>query len=430
MTAEPLTSPEQAQEKPPWSLWKVALIGFFFSCLALLLAIWYFAYQATMDRPTVWWWFPALSQDDMFRVIRNAVTAVAALGVGVTLFLSYRRQHVAERALQLSAEAQLQATETLELSAKTYELTRQQQVAEFENQLRNRYSTAAQQIGEDRPSLVIAGCISMATIADEWHRLERYADRDDCIRMLIAALPEGPWDDSGNHLQRSTIQTIFQERMSPDTHRASWSSAPILFGTTRAPFGRIVDWTINRLVKIDSAQLSLGNETPVIQSIRVQGGSLEVTMNSTKMDYMVFAALALHGAQLRLRFWMPPAVNQTSKVVFKNSLFDASLIRIDEPNTPPLARQIVFEKCTFASRTIQVPRDSMNYLFTFQDCRFAANPFKPVDRTRSPEVGIQFAGKNTFIGPMNRFPADSPAAMLDTASWFFPEGKPRHSGKR
>ncbi|MFC4372065.1 hypothetical protein [Citricoccus nitrophenolicus] len=426
------SSDHQSNERK-WPLGIVVVFGFLVSCLALGLAIWYFAYQATLGKAPVWWWFPALSQDEMFAVIRNAVTAVAALGIGVTLFLSYRRQRVAERTLELSAQAQLQATKTLELSANTYELTRRQHDAEYENQLRNRYATAAQQIGEGNPSVVIAGCISMATLADEWHRLKRPADRDDCIRMLVAALPEGPRADNGNHLRRSTINGIFEGRMSPTgPYGASWSPSSIDFGVTHAPFGKILGWTITGSVKIHSDQLSLSSETAVVQSTTVRGGRLHIPMNSTQQDYLLFVTLALKNAQLRVDFSLLPALpakENPSTLVFRNSLFERSSIRIDEPNSPCLPRKIVFEACTFNNRTVRVPRNSSAYEFVFTGCTFADNPFKTVNKRRSPNVGITLGEGNTFVGAMEGFPVNEPAALLDPSSWFFPKGKPPRSGK-
>ena len=424
MATESTSSPSQdTQVKGQWPLWRVVALGFIVSCAALFLALWYFAYQATYASPTTWKWFPNLTQDEMFLVIRNAVTAVAALGVGVTLFLSYRRQHVAERTLQLSAQAQSQAAKALELSSKSHELTRQQHEREYENQLRSRYSTAAQQIGENNPSLVIAGCISMATIADEWHQLDRPSDRDDCIRMLIAALPEGSLQDSGNHLRRSTIQSIFEGRMSDSgLALANWSSAPVDFESTRAPFGTIVGWTIRGRVKITSAQLSFGSESAVISSSSVQGGDLTVSMTSPDRDYLLFSKLALKKARLRVNFPFLPAEGESSKVVFRASSFDASSLELDEPNSPCLPRTIVFENCRFSERTIAVLGHRSNaYRLVFVDCTFVTNPFHVVGVGYSPDVQIELKRFNNFVGAMRGFPEHEPEKMLDENSWFFPE---------
>lgn len=407
----------------------VVLWGFVTSCAALFLAIWYFAAQATVTSDA-WQWIPPLDQQEMFEVVRNGITAVAALGVGVTLFLSYRRQHVAERALELSAEAQTQASKTLDLSSRTYELTRQQHAAEYENQLRTRYSAAAQQIGDSNASLAIAGCISMATIADEWDRLKRFADRDDCIRMLVAALPEGSWDDSGNHLRRATIGAIFQERMvGTNGDRAGWTSADIDFGTTRAPFGKIVGWNISGAVKIQSAQLSLTKSTAVIQKTTVKRGLLKVSMNSPEQDYLLFPMLTLIHADLFVDFPFLPAEEEPSRVVFRDSSFKGSRLRFEEANSPCFPRTIVFERCTFNGRAIKVPRSSSAYRFVFTKCTFTDNPFAAVNRTRSPNVAIELNEGNTFKDAMSDFPADDPYALLDTSSWFFPKGKTSRSGK-
>ncbi|WMY80004.1 hypothetical protein [Citricoccus sp. I39-566] len=429
MPAEPPSSSSSSEQQPSerqWPLWVVVAFGFLASCLALGLAIWYFAYQATLGKAPEWWWFPALSQDEMFAVIRNAVTAVAALGVGVTLFLSYRRQHVAERTLQLSAQAQRQAADTLNLSAKTYDLTQKQHAAEYQNQLRNRYSTAAQQIGEDNTSLVIAGCISMATVADEWHRLERPADRNDCIRMLIAALPEGSWADKDVQLKRTTIQAIFQERMSGSTaERANWSDARLDFGTSPATFGKIVGWNILGTTKIGSKQLALGSESSVIQSTRVASGVLEVAVDrfdgaaedfDRNFDPLVdlrFEMLDLINAHLLVEFPFSPPETRPSKVVFRNSSFQDSTICFDEPNTPGLSRHFVFDGCAFQGSRIRIPQEGSNYRFSFEGCTFESRPFFAGDSYGSSAV-IELDDKNKFVGDLARLWATDANPLRDS----------------
>lgn len=82
-------------DRKPVRLSLVFLLGFLFSLAVVVGLTWLFAAYETAN------WFPwlhepRLSQDKFFEVIRNAVTMGAALGVGITLFFSYRRQRTTE----------------------------------------------------------------------------------------------------------------------------------------------------------------------------------------------------------------------------------------------------------------------------------------------------------------------------------------------
>jgi hypothetical protein len=109
----PESGKKEQQQRDPMKLHLIFAYGFLASLVVVGAMVWLFAAYETAS----WWWpaqEPKLSQDKWFEIVRNAVTTGAALGVGVTLFFSYRRQQTAEETQRIGAEAQRTAAKAQE----------------------------------------------------------------------------------------------------------------------------------------------------------------------------------------------------------------------------------------------------------------------------------------------------------------------------
>ncbi|WOC60441.1 hypothetical protein RI444_18320 [Paenarthrobacter sp. AT5] len=157
------------------------------------------------------------NQEDLFGVIRNAITAGAALGVGMTLVLSYRRQKTLEEnqattaeALLVSSKAQQTAAAALDLSNSQHQLEVDRRAYDQIKDLRERYAAAAAQLGSESATVRMAGVYVMATLADEWHRQDHDDQRQACIDLLCSYYRAEPKDEDRRDLDWSVKEAIWK----------------------------------------------------------------------------------------------------------------------------------------------------------------------------------------------------------------------------
>lgn len=225
---------EARGRREPMKLHLVFVLGFLASTVVLVGTIWLFAAYET----ATWWpWSDAtrLTQDQLFEIIRNAVTTAAALGVGVTLFFSYRRQQSTEDTLRIGAEAQrtaAKAQETaaaaLELSNKQHGLDQQRRLDAITSGLRDRYAIAAEQLGSAHLAVRLAGIYSLAALADDWADFGNEDERQVCIDLLCAYFRSQPDENAATRkeLVDATLQLV-QGRLGRNAERKNWSSQRI-----------------------------------------------------------------------------------------------------------------------------------------------------------------------------------------------------------
>ncbi|WP_285320670.1 hypothetical protein [Pseudarthrobacter sp. lyk4-40-TYG-27] len=235
----------ETTDRKPMKLWLLLCIGFAGSLLLMGLLMWAFAAYTT-GNTNPWNHEPPLNQDEQFGVIRNAVTAAAALGIGVTLVLSYRRQRTAERnqetvtnTQRTAAEAQKTAAEALALSTRQHELELERRKDAFVSELRSRYSTAAEQLGASSVAVQLAGVYAMATLADEWSEQGSRSDRQTCIELLTGyyRMLDEEVQTRGEDLSRPIRTAIWEslsERFHEDSgHGGPWAQASLTLSGTR-----------------------------------------------------------------------------------------------------------------------------------------------------------------------------------------------------
>lgn len=411
MTKEP-ASPDDSDQSTArqWKLIYVVALGLGSSLLALALASWFFAYQATIGEPA-WVWVPPLSQEEMFLVIRNAITFIAALGVGVTLFLSYRKQRVSEQQLTVALQANMNAIKALEL-------TGDQHKTDYEDKLRARYSTAAQQIGDTNASLAAAGIISMAAVADEWQKLKRTSDRDDCIRMIVAGLPGENRVKNEATIIQSTCRSIFDRRMKavvPDT--AEWWGAGIDFTTTSSVFGPIYNWVINASrVRIRANQLSVDG-TSIVQGVNIDGGILEISMQDDE-EHLVIQNATIEKGGIDLKFGRPTP-NKEVTAIFNSLKSHGGRVKFEETDQTLLKRFLIFKDCEFVAPGIALPSHCAEYEIVFDRCSFLTSPFFHLNAMRGEKPRIRLEGRNDFTDLMTGFPQESPQELLNVNSKYY-----------
>lgn len=103
----------------------------------------------------------------LFEVARSAVPLAAALGGALAIALAARRQRSTEDA---------------------HELALLQSDRDRVKSLRDRFTTAAEQLGHEQPAIRLAGAYALASLADDWHDDDVPRETQVCIDLLCAYL--------------------------------------------------------------------------------------------------------------------------------------------------------------------------------------------------------------------------------------------------
>jgi hypothetical protein len=113
-------------------------------------------------------------------IIAASVSFLTLIG---TLAAQYYGRHAASRdAVKSFAEQREQLNETLKAQSDQLDKTLTEQRTRTLNE---RFATAAEQLGSDKPAIRLAGVYAMAGLADDWERRE---NRQTCVDVLCACL--------------------------------------------------------------------------------------------------------------------------------------------------------------------------------------------------------------------------------------------------
>lgn len=382
-----------ADERAPMRLPYVFLFGFLSSLLVVGGTIWLFAAYETAD------WLPMshsprLSQDKWFEIVRNAVTSAAALGVGVTLFFSFRRQQTAERNQRIgqlaqltAAEAQKTAAEALDLSNRQHSLDQDRRRDSVTTELRARYAKTSEQLGSDQLSVRLAGVYSLAGLADDWAENGNEDERQVCIDLLCAYFrSEQPGESTAvrRELAEATLQVVTERLQADAPTRKNWGKARVLLvdpgkmprlngiGLTESGSVTIQGASLNRPAFLQDLTLDGGR----LQLIEIQPGGFRLVLGKTRL----LAAGALDVAFRRRRPGDGPGTDAPSRVLFRQLDLDGGRLRVNG-----VGCHVVFDRCEFYGGRINVRvlgnETSGPGSVTFTNCVFHANPFAQLSRS-------------------------------------------------
>ena len=107
------------------------------------------------------------TKPDLYDMTRSTAAITAILGAAVGLALALRKQRATEQNTAIALERHQQDT----ISS-----------------LRDRYTTAAQQLGDDASAVRLAGVYAMSALADDWAALDEADETQTCIDVLCAYL--------------------------------------------------------------------------------------------------------------------------------------------------------------------------------------------------------------------------------------------------
>jgi hypothetical protein len=108
---------------------------------------------------------PLLSPATLYDLLKVAFAVAAGIGGVIALVTAYRRQRVAEFAQELAARAEERAARD---SLQERELASRAEQREAARLFNERFTTAAGQLGDNKPAVRLAGVYAMAGLADDW----------------------------------------------------------------------------------------------------------------------------------------------------------------------------------------------------------------------------------------------------------------------
>ncbi|MBG6191516.1 hypothetical protein IWX64_002481 [Arthrobacter sp. CAN_A212] len=158
----------------------------------------------------------SLTAMELQQVVQSAVTTAAALGLGITLYLSFRRQKTTD-------EGHLTTLELLRLH-------RDQHRSDSITKLRDRYVSAADQLGSESRPIRLAGIYALASLADDWSEERNVKERQVCIDLLTTYLALGANDTDTVESQGPEWETIWStifDRSVLERNNPGWPGADV-----------------------------------------------------------------------------------------------------------------------------------------------------------------------------------------------------------
>ncbi|SQI28593.1 Uncharacterised protein [Rhodococcus coprophilus] len=184
----------RAQHVSPWRLVSYG-VG---TLLLVSLLTWILAELATPDGVKV---VTADNLTDLGRTI--GLIAAAAVGVPAAV-LAYHRQRALDTASRTAAAQQETAARQHEHKVRADDREHHTGV---ERNLRERYTTCAEQLSHDSSAIRLAGAYAIASLADDWHAFGNFSERQVCIDLLCSYLCL-PYEPSGR--EQTHTKTIIR----------------------------------------------------------------------------------------------------------------------------------------------------------------------------------------------------------------------------
>ncbi|MFC6714307.1 hypothetical protein [Branchiibius cervicis] len=249
---------------------------------------------------------------DVVNVAKASATGTALIGAAVAIVLGIRRQHSTERTVALNAEAQKISAEAQntsaeaqkvgakvqEINAQAYALDLRRAEREDVSYLRDRFTTAAEQLGHDADPVRLAGVYAMATLADDWLRQNNQHEAQVCVDVLCGYVrTRRDYGDSEVKKQadteiRQTIVRTITNRLQPDDTRGdlpSWSTLDLDF--TGSHFDG--DYSFH------GAQFTAGKVT--FDNVRFSGGTVSFDCAGFAGGYVSFKNAGFTGGYVSFK---------------------------------------------------------------------------------------------------------------------------------
>lgn len=332
-----------------------------------------------LDRP--------LTARELQQVVQSAVTTAAALGLGVTLYLSFRKQKTADD----------NYATTLELLRLQQDQHRQEGTA----RLRDRYVKAAEQLGSTSQPMRLAGIYALASLADDWNAEDNSKERQVCINLLTSYFAldtpasEGDYDRGP---ERETIWSTVLDRVARGKNNGGWPGAEVrlrnagldhMLKELDVNFG-VLDFFTSPIRNLQFLQSTFRRAQLRMGEVHAEGGWLRFTLCTFEASSVIFH---LHAAGLKREVqW---------EAMFFHCQFNGSAIALGGEGGPTSGFR--FENCYFDEECTNLfvqpsgRAPALGYL-EFHKCTFGKDILSKADLSQFSRVEITGIDDNDDLG--------------------------------
>ncbi|MDK1360297.1 hypothetical protein QNO00_08465 [Arthrobacter sp. zg-Y1219] len=374
MSMSPVDSPkddpqEAKRQQAGIPLPALVSLGLFASLAVLVLLGWYFAEQEYLRQcaPTcpAWILFPPLSAEGMFSVIRNTVTAAAALGLGVTIVLSYRRQRVAEQTLTYTAE-----TQRLAVKAQTMESKRMDR--ETLDTLRKRYLDIATLLNTKGDLNRITALHALESLTISWRQFENIREASASLGLLLstARLANSDRTTQGQEFRKTITRTLDRHMRLDAEDNEAWGCLTV--DATACVGTAIEDWIVDGGTVTASPRRE---GSFAVNTMTIRSGTVRLEDNyppsAGSVAESTLKKLVLEGGRLEV------ALKHSTyplSATFSNCSMNGGRIVFYGRTHNDAARDYHFRECEFRGARMWATEDR-SVSFHFEDCTFSKNPF-------------------------------------------------------
>lgn len=318
-----------------------------------------------------------LTARELQQVVQSAVTTAAALGLGVTLYLSFRRQKTTD-------EGHLTTLELLRLQ-------QDQHRSDSITKLRDRYVSAADQLGSESRPIRLAGIYALASLADDWNEERNVKERQVCIDLLTSYLALGANDTDTVESRGPEWETIWStifDRAVLERNNPGWPGADVRIRNVRLK---------NRLVGLRFDYGSLSFSGSPISAMEFDGcdfQAAEVIFDSYDQGGVLsFRNCRFSGGSINFQWEAAengPGAFEDLKVLFFNCNFEGTQVLL---NGSVDMGGYWFAHCRFNEKSPSFgwePPDSPTIGSIQMDyCEFHSDPLREfsLDRTAMVKIG-------------------------------------------
>ena len=352
-------------------LWGLVLMGIGGSILILVLLGWYFANQEYLQGCGTgcasWWWFPPLESDSMFAVVRNTVTAAAALGLGVTIVLSYRRQRVAEQTLTYTAETQRLAVQAQELAADRLD-------RESLDTLRTRYLEIATLLNSGGDLNRITALHALESLTLSWRQFGNDMEASAAVGLLLSTARLVPQDTApGREFRQGTTRVLDRHFKADPGTAYGWGSLTV-DATGCLSSKSISDWIV------DGGNLTASAEAKrhlQVSGLTIRDGDvfLKSTGPASKSDDDTAHTLTVERMVIDKGMVRIASTDNRAQyiMVVSDSVFNGGTVVFSGVLSDKKRRNYLFKKCQFSGGIIKAT-SGVDVCFHFSGCVFEAAP--------------------------------------------------------
>lgn len=353
-------------------------LGLLFAVVLTGLVFWLLGLTQTDD----WNPWDETKKPEIYDMARATAAITAVLGAAVGLAIALLKQRSTEQTTRLTHETTRLAVQTTALAVERHEL-------DAVAALRGRYTTAAEQLGDDSPVVRLAGVYAMAALADEWADEGRPTEVQTCVDVLCAYLRTPRAYEADDEVSRTadrevrqTIVRVISSHLRPSTER-TWGACDFDFSNAVFDFDTSFDLATfsGEIISFDGASFS-GENTEFTETV-FSGRKISFMRTSFSGENTSFEEATFSSEITTFDL----ATFSGEKTSFDHATFTSEITSFDAATFS--AKFTSFNRATFSGATSMTEAVFSSVKTSFAQTKFPAYYMAFVEAT--------FSGANTFF---------------------------------